>query len=154
MQREQAAQQSLPPLKGEVARRAGGVRLPCVNGAGAQRLRDCLPCDPIFFRRKRCRPPKELWRCPAPPQLSPLHCRSRSKSGGKMTPGRRWWSSHRVHSFRDMERRFVTLAPQKRRRWPWKQVSGSQKAAAIGRGFPLVKTVFSVRSAPRRPAPR
>ena len=73
-------------------------------------------CDPIFFRRKRCRAAKRTLMVPAPPQLSPLHCRSRSKSGGKMVPGRRWWSLYRSYSFRTMEHGFATLAPQKRRR--------------------------------------
>ena len=116
---------SLAPLKGELpsAARLRGQAAPlhCVDRPFPHKasrlcgdpfgLRDCYSvCDPIFFKRKRCCAAKRTLMVPAPPQLSPLHCRSRSKSGGKMTLSRRWWALHCARSFRPMEHGFVTLS--------------------------------------------
>ena len=64
----------------------------------------------FFLEKKRGKTPKKTSMVPAPPQLSPLHCRSRSKSGGKMVLCDRWWLSYRALSFRTLEHGSVTLS--------------------------------------------
>ena len=77
-----------------------------------------LGMRPHFLQKKTVSPAKRTLMVPAPPQLSPLHCRSRSKSGGKMMLCDRWWSSYCIRSFRTLEHKSATLAPKKGRRRP------------------------------------